>query len=99
MFEIRRGEGGELVLSGRFDAAQSELAERTFAAIVDGTVVDMHELLYISSLGLGILVKTQKRLRAAGAGGLRIVNPRKHVRDLFRFAGLEQIFEIEASVE
>lgn len=95
MFEVRRGERGELVLAGRFDAAQGEAAAAAFAEITQTTVIDMQHLEYISSLGLGLLVKTQKRLREAGVGSLRIVNPSRHVRTVFRYAGLEQLFEIE----
>ncbi len=96
MFEMMRGPNGEVVLVGRLDAACAERAEEQFDALDAGTTVDMSGLEYISSLGLGLLLKTQKRLRQANAGDLRIVRAGKHVRDIFRYAGLQQIFHMDA---
>ena len=57
--------------------------------------LDCGQLEYISSAGLGVLLKTQKRLLAAG-GKLRLVGLKPHLRDIFRYSGFDQIFEIEA---
>ena len=43
--------------------------------------------------GLGVLLKTQKRVMASGQG-LRLVNVNKHIRDIFKYAGFDRIFEI-----
>ena len=94
MLEIREGEGGTVVLVGRFDASQTAGAEKVLDRLSGRAVLDVSELHYISSAGLGVLLKTQKRLVAAG-GGLRLVNPNRHLRDLFRFSGFDRIFEIE----
>jgi anti-sigma B factor antagonist len=56
-------------------------------------VVDLGGLEYISSAGLGVLLKTQKRAMAAGQG-LRLVNVNRHIRDIFRFAGFDRLFEV-----
>jgi anti-anti-sigma factor len=95
MLDIRRGENGEIVLSGRFDASQAEQAERFLEAATGQVVLDFKDLQYISSLGLGTLVKTQKRLQAAG-GGIRLVNVSPHIRDIFQFSGLHFLFPIDA---
>jgi anti-anti-sigma factor len=50
---------------------------------------------YISSAGLGILLKTQKRLVADG-GGLKIINVNNHIHDVFRYSGFHTIFDIRA---
>jgi anti-anti-sigma factor len=55
--------------------------------------VDLAGLDYISSAGLGVLLKTQKRAMAAGRG-LRIVNVNRHIADIFRYAGFDKIFEV-----
>lgn len=94
MFEISRGTGGEIVLKGRLDAAQCERALQFFDAVPDPHVVDMAGLDYISSAGLGVLLKTQKRVMQSGRG-LRIVNVNRHIGDIFRYAGFDRIFEIE----
>jgi len=43
--------------------------------------------------GLGVLLKTQKRVMQAGRG-LRLVNVNRHISDIFRYAGFDKIFEI-----
>ena len=87
-------EGGRVSLTGRFDASQVEKARAVFDQVKSATVVDFAELEYISSAGLGILLMTQRRLREGGAGGLKLVNLNKHIRDVFQYAGFDKIFEI-----
>jgi anti-anti-sigma factor len=56
--------------------------------------LDCKRLDYISSAGLGVLLKTQKRLLAAH-GKLRIAGLQPHLRDIFTYSGFDQLFEIE----
>jgi anti-anti-sigma factor len=56
----------------------------------------MSRLEYISSAGLGVLLKTQKRLMAS-AGKLRLSGVQPHLRDVFTYSGLDQIFEIDSA--
>ena len=93
MLDIRLGENGEIILSGRFDASQAVKAETFMAAINESRVVDLGELQYISSLGLGVLLATQKRLMDTGHA-LKLVNVRGHVREVFHYSGFERVFEI-----
>jgi anti-anti-sigma factor len=93
MLEIRLGEQGEVVLSGRLDAAQCDKAMQFLDGVAAPHVVDLSGLEYISSAGLGVLLKTQKRA-VAGGKGLRLVNANKHIRDIFKYAGFDRIFEI-----
>ena len=94
MFEIRLSDEGRVVLSGRLDAAQCGKAQAVLDGIPSPRIVDMGSLDYISSAGLGVLLKTQKRLMATG-GGLRLINVNSHIGDIFRYSGFDQIFEIE----
>jgi len=94
MFEIGRGAAGEVVLKGRLDAAQCEKALQFFDGVADPHVVDLGGLEYISSAGLGVLLKTQKRLKAS-SGKLRLVGVNRHLQDIFQYSGFDQIFEIE----
>jgi hypothetical protein len=56
-----------------------------------------NELLLHSSLaGLGVLLKTQKRLLASG-GKLRLTGVNRHLQDVFGYSGFDQLFEIEAA--
>ena len=94
MFEIRFGENAEIVLQGRLDAAQAATAREFFGRISDSCIVDCRQLEYVSSAGLGVLLKVQKRLMAA-EGGLTLINLNNHIRDVFRYAGLDRVFKIE----
>lgn len=94
MLEIKFGDSGEIVVSGRFDASQAEKAETFLSGVTASGVMDLKDLQYISSLGLGVLLATQKRLMSGGHR-LKLVNVRGHVREIFHFSGFEQVFEIE----
>jgi len=94
MLSIDLGTGGAVMLAGRLDAAQAPSAQ-TFLDAQQGIVtLDCSGLEYISSAGLGVLLKTQKRLLAAG-GKLRLTGVNRHIQDIFRYSGFDQIFEIE----
>ena len=94
MLAIDIGANGAVVISGRLDAAQCPAAQ-SFLDRVDGIVVlDCTRLEYLSSAGLGVLLKTQKRLTTS-AGKLRLIGVNPHLQDIFRYSGFDQIFEIE----
>lgn len=83
----------ELRLQGWFDASQVEKAQTVFDKLDFSIVVNFKDLEYISSAGLGVLLKTQRRLKGKGHG-LRLINMNKHISDVFRYAGFDKIFEI-----
>jgi len=93
MLEIREGSNHDLILTGRFDASQVEKARGVFMSLSEGKTLDLSGLDYISSAGLGVLLAAQKRLSQRGHA-LRLVNVNSHIRDVFRFSGFDQIFEI-----
>jgi anti-anti-sigma factor len=94
MLAIDFGADGKVVMAGRLDAAQCPAAQ-SFLDRVEGPVtLDCSRLEYISSAGLGVLLKTQKRLMAS-AGKLRLAGVNRHLQDIFQYSGFDQIFEIE----
>jgi len=96
MFSIEHGVDGKVVVAGRLDAAQAAAAQ-TFLDGVDGMVtLECSGLEYISSAGLGVLLKTQKRLLAAD-GKLRLAGLKPHIVDIFTYSGFDQLFEIVAA--
>jgi len=95
MFEIDYGSDGEVLCRGRLDAAQCTKAQSFMDEIADARTLDFSQLEYISSAGLGILLKTQKRLAESGAA-LRIINVNNHIHDVFRYSGFDTIFDVEA---
>ena len=98
MLEIDFGDNGEVVMEGRLDAAQAGKAQEFLDAVAEPSVIDMGGLEYVSSAGLGVLLKTQKRVMAVG-GGLKLIRVSKHIFDIFRYSGFDQIFEIEPAEE
>jgi anti-anti-sigma factor len=97
MFKAERGQDGRVRVAGRLDAAQASQAQ----AVLDGLsgaplVLDCSGLDYISSAGLGVLLKTQKRLMATG-GRLRLEGVRPHIRDILTYSGFDQLFELDAA--
>ena len=94
MLAIDFGADGAVVITGRLDAAQCPVAQ-SFLDKVDGAVIlDCTGLEYVSSAGLGVLLKTQKRLKAS-SGKLRLVGVNRHLQDIVQYSGFDQIFEIE----
>lgn len=93
MFEIKINESNEIILSGRFDASQVENANQVFEKINKSTVVNFKELDYISSAGLSVLLVAQKRLTENNQQ-LKLINMNNHIRDVFKYAGFDMIFEI-----
>jgi len=94
MLAIEYRQDGAVVVVGRLDAAQSQAAQ-AFLDKVQGTVtLDCSGLDYISSAGLGVLLKTQKRLMVTG-GKLRLTEVNRHLRDILQYSGFDQIFDIE----
>lgn len=94
MFEITTTDSGTIHLRGRFDASQVVAATAVFDRVSDSCAVDLSELSYISSAGLGLLFATQRRLVDSGRG-LRLANLNPHILEIFKIAGFDRIFEIE----
>lgn len=94
MFEIAHGEAGTVRFTGRLDAAQCPKAQSFLDAIESPKVFDFAGLEYISSAGLGVLLKTQKRVMGS-SGRLKLINVNNHINDIFRYSGFDQIFEIQ----
>lgn len=93
MFEIEFGEAETVAVDGRLDAAQAVKAQ-TFLDQVEGKcVLDLAKLEYISSAGLGVLLKTHKRLMGSGSG-IKLINVSHHIHDIFRYSGFDKLFEI-----
>ena len=94
MFDIKVDEDDTIQLSGRFDASQTEKAKGVFNELTSTSYIDFKNLEYISSAGLGVLLMTQKRLNETGFQ-LILKNMNNHIREIFKYAGFDMIFEIE----
>ena len=96
MFDIDFNNSGAVVVSGRLDAAQAPRAQEFLDRVLDECIVDMSALEYISSAGLGVLLKTHKRLMV-NASQLRLINVNSHINDIFRYSGFDKLFIIETA--
>jgi anti-sigma B factor antagonist len=96
MLAIEFGADGVVVVAGRFDASQCAAAQAFLDRVEGAVTLDCARLDYISSAGLGVLLKTQKRLLGK-AGKLRLTGVSRHIHDIFQYSGFDQIFEIEAA--
>ncbi len=94
MFEVKQIDDNIVALSGRFDAAQVKKATEFLDTVARSITIDMADLEYISSAGLGVLVAAYKRLDQSGHH-IVLRNLNRHISTVFRFSGLDRIFTIE----
>ena len=94
MFDIARTDDGGVKLTGRLDSASAPVAREFLADLVSTTRLDFSELVYIASVGLGILAAAQRRLMDQG-DGLILAGLNPHLREVLSLAGFEGIFDFE----
>jgi anti-sigma B factor antagonist len=94
MFEIQIEEGGLVKLAGRLDAAQADRAKAALDGVKQSATLDLTDLDYVSSAGLGVIVQTFKRLRDAGLD-FRLTNMKPRIRSVFVYAGLDKVLRLE----
>ncbi len=95
MFSADRSDEGTVLLNGRLDAASARDAERVLDEVTGQCIIDMRQLEYISSAGLGVLLRTHKRLLAEG--GIQLVGVSPHIHDIFKYSGFDKLFSIETA--
>jgi len=93
MFDILLAEDGTVVMAGRLDAAQAVKAQSFLDKIEGQCILDLEKLEYVSSAGLGVLLKTHKRLMGTG-NGIKLISVSHHIHDIFRYSGFDKLFEI-----
>jgi anti-anti-sigma factor len=94
MLAIEYGPDGGVVMAGRLDAAQAPGAQAFLDKVQGIVTLDCSGLEYISSAGLGVLLRTHKRLMASG-GKLRLVKVGHHINDIFKYSGFDKLFDVE----
>jgi anti-sigma B factor antagonist len=90
-----------LAVGGEIDVYTApQLRERLIELVEGGNqhiVVDMEQVEFLDSTGLGVLVGGLKRVRAHD-GSLRLVCAQERILKIFRITGLEKVFGIYGSV-
>lgn len=93
----REGEAAVLTLAGEVDVSNvAEVREAGLKLLQSDTkrlVVDLSEVTYMDSSGLGMLVGLLKRVRESG-GEVAIAGARERVGRLFEITGLKQVFSL-----
>jgi anti-anti-sigma factor len=91
-----------LKLSGYLDGHTFVDLEKALDTAIKGgshrIVIDLAELTYIASAGVGVFINSQHQVRKHG-GSLQLVNPAPTVREVFGILGLEAIFTIHLTVD
>ena len=93
MFEIEFNSDDIVTVAGRLDAAQAVKAQEFLDQVNGQCILDLAKLEYVSSAGLGVLLKTHKRLMRSGSG-IKLINVNNHIHDIFRYSGFDKLFEI-----
>jgi anti-sigma B factor antagonist len=93
MLSIEIGADGTVVLAGRLDASQAASAQAALDQTHGRVTLDCRQLDYLSSAGLGVLLKSQKRLMTNG-GGLRLTGVNRALEDIFVYSGFDKILQI-----
>lgn len=91
-----------LAVSGEVDVATvPRLREQLHGLVAQGDtqiVVDLDNVEFLDSTGLGVLVGALKRVRSSG-GELYLVCTQPRIRKVFEVTGLTKVFSIHDSVD
>ena len=101
--DVQRAEGLVILRPvGRLDNVNGPLLEHTIWGLFDGgdaqLILDMSGISYISSAGLGVLLKSAKRARAE-KGRIDLCSLQDSVTEVFEVSGFLQLFEVFESLE
>ena len=84
-----------IFLSGKFDGSRVNVANEVFNKINSTVTVDMKDLDYISSAGIGILTQTFVRLKKTNQE-IILSNLNNHIREVFKISKLDTVFHIRS---
>ena len=101
---VASGPHGVVVVRGEIDAHTApQLKERLLDLITEGidrVVIDLREVTFIESVGLGTLVAVRKRLRPSDKNVCLVIGPDQTViRRTFEITALDKVFPIHPDVE
>jgi len=92
------GGSARVAVRGEIDIASSDQLRSALLGLADQGVrdltVDLADLSFIDSTGLGALIRVLKHYRENG-GDLKLANPTKPVAKVLEITSLDQLFEIE----
>jgi anti-anti-sigma factor len=87
---------------GRLDAVTADEVEVQIYDLINrgnkNIILDFSNLVFISSLGLRVVLATLKKIKALG-GKLRVCNMNEEITEVFDISGFNSIFSIFESLE
>jgi anti-sigma B factor antagonist len=102
VFEAHGDTTGVVVLSGRLDLlVAADMKARLQKLVADGwnrLVVDLHDVPFIDSSGLGAVIAGLKAARVAG-GDFRIARPGEQIRHILQVSTLDRVLTPYNTVE
>ena len=91
-----------IALDGEVDVYTSPRLRQTLTEVIDAgcvnVVVDLQNLGFIDSSGLGVLVSGLRKVKENG-GTLRLVCTKDSILKIFRITGLDKVFPLFPTVE
>ena len=94
--KISDGDKLTIDIEGRLDSNTAPLLSKELEASLDGVrdlTVDLSTLVYISSMGLRVLLSAQRKLR--GKGTMIVKNPSEMVSEILNLTRFNEILTIE----
>jgi anti-sigma B factor antagonist len=90
-----------VVVHGEIDVATSPILRSELASVLasqpEDVTLDLHDVSFVDSSGLGVMVGALKRLREAGGERFAVRDPQDAVRKVFDITGLSSLFQLETS--
>lgn len=95
MFKVEYNQDSQTVkICGNFDTSRAEEVKSVLENINGSVKVDMSELDFISSSGIGIMVMTYQRLKTKGEN-IYLVNLNENIKKVFKVSLLDKVFDIK----
>ena len=91
------GEALTIALEGRLDTTTSPQLDEVLDVSLDNVqdlTLDLHELSYISSAGLRVLLRAQRKMNAK-QGKMRVTGVSDSIMEIFEITGFSEILTIE----
>ena len=94
MYKIKYSNDSQTIhLTGKMDSSAIAETKEVFDKIEEDVTIDMSNLDFICSAGLGIMVMTYTRLNGVGKN-ISLSNLNDHLKKVFKVSLLDTVFEI-----
>jgi anti-sigma B factor antagonist len=95
MFSVNFDKDKQVVaLNGNFDASRADEVKLVLEQIDSSVTIDMSNLNFICSAGIGLMIMTYRRLKEKGEN-IYLKNLNDHIKKVFKVSLLDKIFNIE----